>query len=123
MNKRLGVACFILGAAVLLTVFSHARIHTITDQMCAGLLQIRQTAVDGDYERAASMLDELLNRYDTQQHFLEFFIKRETVLSAAVNLHGLRAYVRPDSTADLCSEIDKAYTQLQMMEHLFTAIV
>lgn len=123
MSKRVRAAWFILGVAALLTIFSHAKIHSFTTQTCDALLQIRSQTAQKNYQEAAQTLDSLLYEYERHQHFLEFFIKRETVLSISVSLHGLTAYLQPNSIADLYSEIDKAYTQLRMMEHLFTAIV
>ena len=84
---------------------------------------IRATVSEQDYSCASQKLCKLIEYYKEQQHFLEFFIKRETVLSIAVNLHGLKAYINASSISDLYSEIDKVTEQMFMMEHLFTAIV
>ena len=55
-------------------------------------------------------------------NLLEFFIRRETVTSASVSLHGLSAYANGETIQDLFSEIDKASEQIHAMEHLFFSI-
>lgn len=64
----------------------------------------------------------MLEYYETRQHLLEFFIRRETVTSASVSLHGLSAYANGETIQDLFSEIDKASEQIHAMEHLFFSI-
>ena len=123
MKRRLRAVWMILAVTFIMTLFSHVRIQQITNDVCTGLVRMRETACQGNYEGASQQMDELLAYYDAQQHFLEFFIKRETVLSTCVNLHGLKAYIRADSLPDLCSETDKALEQARTLEHLFTAIV
>ena len=123
MNRRVYAALLILLSTFSLTWFSHIQIHRITEYTCAGLSEIRQAASEKKYDLASQILDETLSYYKHNQHFLEFFIKRETVITTTVILQGLKAYINRTSIADLFSEIAKAQEQLQMMEHLFTAIV
>lgn len=123
MNRRVYAALLILLSTFSLTWFSHIQIHRITEYTCAGLSEIRQAASEEKYDLASQILDETLSYYKHKQHFLEFFIKRETVIATTINLQGLKAYINRTSIADLFSEIAKAQEQLQMMEHLFAAIV
>ena len=99
-----------------------ATLQFLTQSVQAQLSGIREAAGAQNYENAAHQIDALLEYYETRQHLLEFFIRRETVTSASVSLHGLSAYANGETTQDLFSEIDKASEQIHAMEHLFFSI-
>ena len=120
--QRIRAAFCILLLAGLLAAGGHFAVHRITDNIEQQLTDIRTLANDGDYEAAETQIDKLLLYYESRQHLLEFFIKRETVTAAAINLHGLSAYANEDSLFDLCSETDKASEQIGAMEHLFFSV-
>ena len=85
-------------------------------------MQARALAEAGAYKSSAQHLQALLEYYDSRQHFLELFLRRETVAAASVNLHGLPAYAKDETVRDLYSEIDKASEQIAAMEHLFSSV-
>ena len=115
--RRIRIAIFILLLAAALSAASHFAVFRVTQSVQAQLSGIREAAGAQNYENAA-----LLEYYETRQHLLEFFIRRETVTSASVSLHGLSAYANGETIQDLFSEIDKASEQIHAMEHLFFSI-
>ena len=120
--RRIRIAIFILLLAAGLSAASHFAVFRVTQSVQAQLSGIREAAGAQNYENAAHQIDALLEYYETRQHLLEFFIRRETVTSASVSLHGLSAYANGETIQDLFSEIDKASEQIHAMEHLFFSI-
>lgn len=120
--RRIRIAWAILALSALLCVISHLTVLHITQSVGQQLLQARALAQAKEYESAAQQLQTLLEYYDSRQHFLELFLRRETVAAASVNLHGLPAYAKEETIRDLYSEIDKADEQIQAMEHLFSSV-
>ena len=116
--RRIRIAIFILLLAAALSASSHFAVFRVTQSVQAQLSGIREAADAQNYENAAHQIDALLEYYETRQHLLEFFIRRETVTSASVSLHGLSAYANGETIQDLFSEIDKASEQIHAMEHL-----
>ena len=102
--RRIRIAIFILLLAAALSAASHFAVFRVTRSVQAQLSGIREAAGAQNYENAAHQIDALLEYYETRQHLLEFFIRRETVTSASV------------------SQIDKASEQIHAMEHLFFSI-
>lgn len=120
--RRIRIAWAILALSALLCVVSHITVLRITQSVEQQLLQARALAEAQEYESAAQQLQQMLQYYDSRQHFLELFLRRETVAAASVNLHGLPAYAKEETVRDLYSEIDKANEQIQTMEHLFSSV-
>lgn len=120
--RRIRIAWAIVALSALLCVVSHIAVLRITQSVQQQLLQARALAAAEEYESAAQQLRGLLEYYDSRQHFLELFLRRETVAAANVNLHGLPAYAKEETVRDLYSEIDKANEQILAMEHLFSSI-
>ena len=120
--RRIRIAWAIVALSVLLCVISHLTVLRITQAVQQQLLQARELAAAKKYESAAQQLEGLLEYYDSRQHFLELFLRRETVAAASVNLHGLPAYAKEETVRDLYSEIDKATEQIRAMEHLFSSV-
>lgn len=120
--RRIRIAWVILALSALLCVISHITVLRITQSVGQQLSQARALAETGEYESAAQRLQALLEYYDSRQHFLELFLRRETVAAASVNLHGLPAYAKEETVRDLYSEIDKADEQIRAMEHLFSSV-
>ena len=107
---------------LLLCLVSHWTVHTICEETQRQLDDIRAAADSGDFREANQRIDALLFYFSSQQHWLELLLKRETVASLSINLHGLHAYANADSAADLYTEIDKAIEQTSMMRHLFLCL-
>lgn len=120
--RRIRIALFIFLLVAALSAASHLAVFRVTQSVQAQLSDIRAAADMQDYEGAAHKINDLLDYYKTRQHLLEFFIRRETVSSASVSLHGLSAYATEETLRDLFSEIDKASEQVHAMEHLFFSI-
>ena len=120
--QRIRIAWAILALSALLCGISHVTVLRITQSVGQQLSQARALAETGEYEDAAQQLRMLLEYYDSRQHYLELFLRRETVAAASVNLHGLPAYAKEETVRDLYSEIDKADEQIQAMEHLFSSV-
>lgn len=120
--RRIRIAWAILALSVLLCVIGHITVLHITQSVQRQLLQARTLAEAEAYDSAAQHLQALQEYYDSRQHFLELFLRRETVAAAGVNLHGLPAYAQAETVRDLYSEIDKATEQIDAMEHLFSSI-
>lgn len=120
--RRIRIAWAILALSALLCIISHVAVLRITRSVQDQLLQARALAAAQEYENAVQRLEALLMYYDSRQHFLELFLRRETVAACSVNLHGLPAYANQETVRDLYSEIDKAAEQVQAMEHLFSSV-
>lgn len=120
--RRIHLAWVILLLSALLCLSSHFAVLHITDSLHAQLAQIRTAAAAGNYSDAETQAKQLADYYDTRQHLLEMFLRRDTVAAASVSLNGLPAYAREDTVRDLLSEIDKADEQICAMEHLFFSI-
>ncbi len=120
--RRIRIAWAIIALSVLLCIGSHISVLRITQSVQEQLAQIRALAAAQEYEHAAQQIDALLQYYDSRQHWLELFLRRETVAAANVNLHGLSAYAKAETVRDLYSEIDKAAEQIEAMAHLFSSV-
>ena len=120
---RVKPAVLILLLALVLALGSHLAVRHVTAEVEAQLLEVRALACADAYSDANLCLTRLLSYYESQQHLLELFIKRESVAALSVNLHGLHAYLSEDNLSDLCSEIDKAAQQTRMMHHLYFSIL
>ena len=83
--RRIRIAIFILLLAAALSAASHFAVFRVTQSVQAQLSGIRAAAGAQNYENAAHQIDALLEYYETRQHLLEFFIRRETVTSASVS--------------------------------------
>lgn len=121
--RRIKAAIWILSLVFALSVCSHIAVRHVTTKIYTSLYSIGTVAATGDIAGAQQQLQDLLNYYESHQHVLELFLRRESVASLSVNIHGLTAYLAPDNLPDLRSEIDKAAEQTQMLEHLFLSIV
>lgn len=121
--RRIKAAIWILALTLLLSVCSHVAVRHMTTKIYTQLYNISTVAATENIAVAQKQLQELLHYYESRQHILELFLRRESVASLSVNLHGLTAYLAPDNLPDLCSEIDKAAEQVQMLEHLFLSII
>lgn len=122
MKSRVRIAWSILAAVALLAVCGHFLVHWATHQTLEQLEAARAWAGAGQFDKAAAQVAELVEGFERHEHLLEFFLKRETVASVSVNLHGLAAYTNADSIYDLASELDKAAQQVRMLEHLFCSV-
>ena len=80
--RRIRIAIFILLLAAALSAASHFAVFRVTQSVQAQLSGIRAAAGAQNYENAAHQIDALLEYYETRQHLLEFFIRRETVTSS-----------------------------------------
>lgn len=120
--RRIQAALWIIAVVSVMAVFSHVTIRGITDTLESGLDGIRAAAEEEDYPQAKQRAADLVSYLTDKEHWLELFLKRETVASLSVNLHGLSAYANEECANDLLNEVDKAGEQVEMMEHLFFSV-
>ncbi len=120
--KRVRTAVCILALLVLLALLGHCGVHSVTSHALEGLSQARLYAQQGRFEEVLACVNDVTDDFERHEHLLEFFIKRETVASLSVNLHGLAAYASADNFSDFMNETDKALEQVRMLEHLFFSI-
>lgn len=120
--RRIRAAWAILACTALLCLFSHFSVCRTTASVRAQLSGIRAAAGAQEYRAAAQQAQQLLRYYDSRQHLLEVFLRRDTVSAVSVSLHGLPAYAQEETVRDLLSEIDKAEEQVRMLEHLFFSV-
>ena len=73
-------------------------------------------------QRAAKRAGDAAQQFSHSAHFLEFFIRRESVASASVNLRGIAAYATSENSPDFFNETDKLIEQLAMMQHLYISV-
>jgi hypothetical protein len=120
--RRIQIAWAILACITLLAIGSHVIVWRVTHTTTAQLEQLRASAQMQNYSAARQQAEEVVRYFSGRQHLLEFFMRREAVAQAAIELHGLAAYANKENAPDLFSEIDKAQEQLRMLEHLFFSL-
>ena len=116
------MAWAILLLSALLCAGSHFAVLHTTRRVHTQLAQVRAAAVEERYADAAVQAKALAEYYNTRQHLLEIFLRRDTVAAVSVSLNGLAAYAEEDTQRDLFSEVDKADAQVSALEHLFFSV-
>lgn len=120
--RRIKAAICIVLFILVIAAASHITVRRTTDTLQTHLSEIRVLAQDGDYTNAKQQTKEMLQYLKSHQHWLELFIKRETIAAITINLHGLSAYANEECVNDLMNEIDKASEQIAMTQHLFFSV-
>lgn len=120
--QRVKAAVWIVVFIAIICVVSHTTVHSVTDTLQTHLSVINNAAKAEQYTSAGAQADAMTEYLKSHQHWLELFIKRETIASIAVNLHGISAYANAECVNDLLNEIDKATQQVEMLRHLFFSI-
>lgn len=120
--NRVRIALALLAGLLALSFFSHRQVLRITDGTLETLYEAREAMRSADYERAAKRAGDAAQQFSHSAHFLEFFIRRESVASASVNLRGIAAYATSENSPDFFNETDKLIEQLAMMQHLYISV-
>ncbi len=120
--NRVRIALALLAGLLALSFFSHRQVLRITGGTLETLYEAREAMRSADYERAAKRAGDAAQQFSHSAHFLEFFIRRESVASASVNLRGIAAYATSENAPDFFNETDKLIEQLAMMQHLYISV-
>ena len=120
--RRIYAAAWIMILILIASLVSHALVQSVTQTLNEHLTQVSVAAQEQDFVKANREIDETLAYFSKAKHWLELFLKRESVAAVATNLYGLHAYAVPDCVQDLYNEVDKLRQQIEMLRHLFFSI-
>lgn len=120
--KRIRCAVLILVLLSLLAVAAQIHIDTVTHNIIAALDQAHICAVRNDWEHARSFALHACSIMEDNRHIMEFFIKRETVASLALNLKGLSVYAQAPSAPDFIFELTRAKQETETLRHFFFSV-
>lgn len=121
--NRLRAAILILAILVLLTLAGQRLIANTIDSLEAGLIQVEESCLKGDYLKAQSRIQEITRNYQKDQTVLAFFIRRDKLNDLESTLCGLSAYAHPEYRQDLLCETGKLRAQLNGIRRLFFGLL
>lgn len=117
--NRLRVAAMILAALCLLTLIGQRLVSGSLDSLEAGLTQVENLCIRGEYRNAQEQIQNMTRGYQKQQAALALFIRRDKLSDLENALCGLSAYAHPDYLQDLLCETGKLRAQLNGVRRLF----
>lgn len=120
--KRIRCALAILAVLAVFSLVAQIRVDWVTRQIIFALEQAHTCAVLEEWDMARSFALKASQTMEENRHLLEFFIKRETVASLALNLKGLSVYAQGPSAPDFIFELTRAKQETETLRHFFFSV-
>lgn len=120
--KRIRCALAIFVLLALLSIVAQIHVNQVTREIIHALEQAHTCAVLEQWDLARTFALQASETMETNRHILEFFIKRETVASLALNLKGLSVYAQAPSAPDFIFELTRAKQETQTLRHFFFSV-